>query len=350
MNKTIPTRPLDAVRAGFHYGGMEYRNLGNTGLRVSALSFGAWVTFGAQIEDDTAADLMRTAYEAGVNFFDNAEAYAGGRAELVMGKILKDFGWPRSSWCVSSKVFWGGQQPTQHGLSRKHIHDACHDALKRLQVDYLDLFFCHRPDHQTPIEETVAAMTDLIRQGKVLYWGTSEWTARDIALAHEAAARNGHYAPAMEQPQYHLFHRQRVEVDYAPLYRNPGLGTTVWSPLASGLLTGKYLEGDPGDTRISLEGYDWLKKRFEGEDFEQKIAVIAKLAKLADELGITMPRLALGWVLKNPHVSTAILGASKVFQLTENLKTIDDMPKITADVMARIEEIAGSKPEPEQQF
>lgn len=329
---------------------MEYRNLGNTGLRLSALSYGAWVTFGQQIDNSTAADLMRAAYEGGVNFFDNAEGYAEGRAEIVMGDILKKAGWPRSSWCVSSKVFWGGKGPTQRGLSRKHIHDACHDALRRLQVDYLDLFFCHRPDHLTPIEETVAAMTDLIRQGKVLYWGTSEWTARDIALAHEAASRNGLYAPVMEQPQYHLFHRKRIEVDYAPLYRKPGLGTTVWSPLASGLLTGKYLEGDPGNTRISLEGYGWLKSRFQGEDFERKIAIIAELAKLADELGLTMPRLALGWVLKNPHVTTAILGASKVSQLEENLKTIDDLPKFTGEVMERIEAIAGSKPDPEEQF
>lgn len=332
---------------------MEYRNLGNSGLQVSALSFGAWVTFGQQIGDDVAKDLMKTAYEGGVNFFDNAEAYAAGRAEKVMGKALKDFDWPRDTWCVSSKVFWGphaGQSPTARGLSRKHVVDACHAALKRLQVDYLDLYFCHRPDEQTPLGETVAAMSDLIRQGKVLYWGTSEWTARDIALAHAAAAAQGDYAPIVEQSQYNLFHRQRVEVEYRRLYQNPGLGITAWSPLASGLLTGKYLEGTGNDTRVSLEGYGWLKKLFQGEEFERKLGIIKNLAALADELELSMPRLALAWCLCNRHISTTILGASRVSQLEENLQAVDDYPKLTPEILARIDEIAGTKPTAEPAF
>ncbi len=329
---------------------MEYRRLGKTGLKVSALSYGAWVTFGQQIDDGTAKALLKTAYDGGVNFFDNAEAYAGGKAELVMGKVLAELGFARESFCVSSKVFWGGEKPTLRGLSRKHVTEACHAALKRLRVDYLDLYFCHRPDAETPIAETVAAMTDLIRQGKVLYWGTSEWSARDIALAHTAAREHGLYAPVMEQPQYNIFHRERVEVDYGPLYEGPGLGTTIWSPLASGLLSGKYLEGDPGDTRISLEGMEWLKERLMNEGFEEKSKVVADLANLAGELGITLPRMALAWCLKNPHVSTAIMGASKVPQLEENLKAMDDVALLTDDVMERIDTLAGTKPAPEPTF
>jgi voltage-dependent potassium channel beta subunit len=332
---------------------MEYRTLGPTGLQVSALSFGAWVTFGQQISDETAADLMKTAYEGGVNFFDNAEAYAAGRAETVMGGVLKKFGWPRDTWCVSSKVFWGphaDQSPTARGLSRKHVVDACHAALRRLRVDYLDLYFCHRPDGRTPIAETVAAMSDLIRQGKVLYWGTSEWTARDIASAHAAAARLGGYAPVVEQSQYNLFHRTRVEVEYGRLYEDPGLGITAWSPLASGLLTGKYLEGDPGDTRISLAGYSWLKERFQGEDFERQLATVEQLAGLADELGLSLPRLALSWCLSNRRISTTILGASRVSQLEENLRAIEDYGKLTPEILQRIDEIAGTKPEAEPVF
>ncbi|MDP0495500.1 MAG: aldo/keto reductase [Verrucomicrobiota bacterium JB024] len=329
---------------------MEYRRLGKTGLKVSALSYGAWVTFGKQIDDITAKALLKTAYEGGVNFFDNAEAYAAGKAEEVMGKALAELGFPRETYCVSSKVFWGGTLPTVRGLSRKHVTEACHAALKRLRVDYLDLYFCHRPDPETPVAETVAAMTDLIRQGKVLYWGTSEWSARDIALAHAAAREHNLYAPVMEQPQYNLFHRARVEVEYAPLYEGPGLGTTVWSPLASGLLSGKYLEGDPGDTRISLEGMEWLRERFEGPDFDRKCKVVAALAQLAGELGITLPRLALAWCLKNPRVSTAIMGASKVPQLEENLKTLDDLPLLTPEVMTQIETLAATRPDPEPTF
>jgi aryl-alcohol dehydrogenase-like predicted oxidoreductase len=267
-----------------------------------------------------------------------------------MGNVFKEYRWPRDTWCVSSKVFWGphgDKSPTARGLSRKHIVDACHAALNRLQVDYLDLYFCHRPDAQTPIGETVAAMSDLIRQGKVLYWGTSEWTARDIALAHAAAAAQGDYAPIVEQSQYNLLHRQRVEIEYGRLYENPGLGITAWSPLASGLLTGKYLEGTKGDTRISLAGYDWLKVHFVGEEFEHKLEIIKKLASLANQLDLTMPRLALSWCLSNPRISTTILGASKVAQLEENLKAIDDYKKLTPEVLAQIDEIAGTQPEAE---
>jgi len=332
---------------------MEYRNLGPSGLQVSALSFGARVTFGQQIGDDVAADLMKTAYDAGVNFFDNAEAYAAGRAEEVMGRALQKFGWPRDTWCVSSKVFWGphaDKGPTARGLSRKHIVDACEAALRRLQVDYLDLYLCHRPDTQTPVAETVAAMSDLVRQGKILYWGTSEWTARDIAAAHAAAERLGGYAPIVEQSQYNLFHRERIEVEYGRLFEDPGMGITAWSPLASGLLTGKYLEGTPGDTRVSLAGYDWLKKMFQGDEFERKLKVVGDLAKLADELGISMPRLGVAWCLSNPRISTTILGASKVSQLEENLQAIEDYKKLTLDVLARIDEIAGTKPEAEPVF
>lgn len=332
---------------------MEYRNLGPSGLQVSALSFGAWVTFGQQISDDIAADLMKTAYDRGVNFFDNAEAYAGGRAEEVMGRALKQFAWPRDTWCVSSKVFWGphgDKSPTAKGLSRKHIVDACHAALRRLQVDYLDLYFCHRPDRSTPVRETVAAMSDLIHQGKVLYWGTSEWTARDIAAAHAAAAEIGGYAPIVEQSQYNLLCRQRVEVEYSRLFEDPGLGITAWSPLASGFLTGKYLEGDPGDTRISMAGYEWLQKKFQGDEYTRKLEMLRRLATLADELGLSMPRLALSWCLSNPHISTTILGASKVSQLEENLHAIDDYQKLTPEILDRIDTIAGTKPEPEPEF
>ncbi|MBC2595213.1 aldo/keto reductase [Ruficoccus amylovorans] len=333
---------------------MEYRRLGKTGLKVSALSYGAWVTFGQQIDDETAKALIKTAYDGGVTFFDNAEVYAAGQAERVMGKALADLGFARDSFCVSSKVYWGpttsNTHPTTRGLSRKHVTEVCHAALKRLRVDYLDLYFCHRPDRETPIAETVAAMTDLIRQGKVLYWGTSEWTARDIALAHAAAREYGLYAPVVEQPQYNLFHRARVEVEYSRLYEDPGLGTTVWSPLASGLLSGKYLEGDPGDTRISMQGMEWLKERFEGEEFEQKCKIVAELGNLAGELGTTLPRLGLAWCLKNPNVSTAIMGASKVYQLEENLKAMNDVALLTDEVMARIDAVAGTRPEPEPLF
>jgi len=320
---------------------------------VSALSFGAWVTFGRQLDVGAAKELMATAYEAGVNFFDNAEAYEGGRAEEVMGQALEELGWDRSSWCVSSKVFWGGEGPTQRGLSRKHVVDACHAALRRLRVDYLDMYFCHRPDHRTPVAETVNAMTDLIRQGKVLYWGTSEWTARDLVEAHGVARERNLIAPTMEQCQYNLVHRQRLEVEYAPLFSGPGLGTTIWSPLAAGLLSGKYNEGIPDDAnaRVNLEGYDWLKQRLEGEEGRRLVETSRQLGAIADEVGLSQPRLLLAWCLKNPHVSTVILGASKVSQLEENLRVVDDLEKLTPEVVERMEAAAAwAQPEPEPTF
>jgi voltage-dependent potassium channel beta subunit len=317
---------------------MEYRRLGKAGVKVSALSFGSWVTFGQQIGDDVAADLMKTAYENGINFFDNAEAYAGGRSEAVMGAILKKMDWSHETFVVSSKVFWGGSGPNQEGLSRKHVIEACHNALRRLHVEYLDLYFCHRPDPNTPIEETVRAMSDLIHQGKVLYWGTSEWSAQEITQAY-AVARECHLVPpTMEQPQYNLFHRERFEKEYARLYTEYGLGTTIWSPLASGLLTGKHKQGPQEGTRATLKDYDWLKDSITRET-KAKADKVEKLGALAKELGLSMAVFALAWCLKNPNVSTVILGASKVPQLTENLQAIEAQAKLTPDVLKRVDEI-----------
>lgn len=321
---------------------MIYRHLGKSGLKVSAFSFGAWVTFGKQIGDTTAEQLMCAAYEAGVNFFDNAEAYADGRAEIVMGAILKKSGWRRSSYLVSSKVFFGaeGDRPNEDGLSRKHVVEACHAALRRLQVDYLDLYFCHRPDPTTPIAETARAMHDLIVQGKVLYWGTSEWSAAQITQAHSACARLGLHLPLMEQPQYNLFHRKRVEEEYAPLYRKFGLGTTIWSPLASGLLTGKYNLGVPKDSRLGTPGLEWLRQDLLAPAAAKRLAAVPKLAKIAAELETTLPRLALAWCLKNPHVSTVILGASKVEQLQENFGALEIVDRLTPALITRLDRIS----------
>jgi voltage-dependent potassium channel beta subunit len=318
---------------------MKYRRLGKSGLQVSELSFGAWVTFAQQISEATAERLMTIAYDSGVNFFDNAEAYANGQAEMVMGKILKRRGWGRDTFLVSSKVFWGGDLPNQEGLSRKHVIEACHAALRRLRVDYLDLYFCHRPDPNTPIEETVRAMSDLIAQGKVLYWGTSEWSAPEIRKAHQVARDLRLVPPTMEQPQYNMFHRDRVEKEFAPLYHTVGLGLTIWSPLASGLLTGKYNDGDPGGTRISLKSYAWLREQFETDEARKRLAKVKKLAKVADDLGTTLPRLALAWCLKNPHVSTVITGASKPAQVTENMKAGELVERLTDQMMKKIKAI-----------
>ena len=318
---------------------MNYRRLGKSGLKLSELSFGAWVTFAQQISNDTAAELMTVAYDAGVNFFDNAEAYASGQAETVMGNILKKKGWPRDTFVVSSKVFWGGDLPNQEGLSRKHVMEACHAAVRRLQVDYLDLYFCHRPDPDTPIEETVRAMSDLIAQGKVLYWGTSEWSADSIMQAHDIARELRLVPPTMEQPEYNLFRRDKVEIEFAPLYEKIGLGTTTWSPLASGLLTGKYNEGDPGGTRISLPNYAWLREQFENEEARQRLKKVKELAHVAGDLGATLPRLALAWCLKNPNVSSVITGASKPAQVKENMKASELVGKLTPEVMRRIRAI-----------
>ena len=306
---------------------------------MSELSFGAWVTFAQQISEKTAEELMTIAYDAGVNFFDNAEVYANGQAEVVMGNILKKRGWGRDTFVVSSKVFWGGDLPNQEGLSRKHVFEACHAALRRLQVDYLDLYFCHRPDPNTPIEETVRAMSDLVSQGKVLYWGTSEWSATDIAQAYQIACGLGLVPPTMEQPQYNMFHRDKVEQEFAPLYREIGLGTTIWSPLASGLLTGKYNEGDPGKTRISLPNYEWLREQFQTDEARNRLAKVKKLAQVASDLSTTLPRLALAWCLKNPNVSTVITGASKPEQVKENMQAGELVDQLDDAVMQRIEGI-----------
>jgi voltage-dependent potassium channel beta subunit len=320
---------------------MKYRRLGKSGLQLSELSFGAWVTFAQQISNDTAEELMTIAYDAGVNFFDNAEAYASGEAEVVMGRILKKKSWGRDTFVVSSKVFWGGDLPNQEGLSRKHVMEACHAALRRLQVDYLDLYFCHRPDPDTPIEETVRAMSDLITQGKVLYWGTSEWSAASILKAHEIARELRLVPPTMEQPEYNMFHRHKVEEEFAPLYQDQGLGTTTWSPLASGLLTGKYNDGDPGNTRISLPEYSWLREQFETEEARKRLDKVKQLAHIASDLEATLPRLALAWCLKNPNVSSVITGASKPAQVKENMKAGNLVSKLTSEVMQRIGKILG---------
>lgn len=326
---------------------MEYRRLGKSGLKVSALSYGTWVTFGNQMMVDEAEACMTAAYDAGVNFFDNAEAYAAGKSELVMGKVLARTKWSRDSYIVSSKVFWGsgGQKPTQKGLSHKHVYEACHAALERMQLDYLDLYFCHRPDSETPIEETVRAMHNLILQGKVLYWGTSEWSAQQIMEAYGVARQYNLTPPTMEQPQYHMFHRERFEVEYQRLYNEIGLGTTIWSPLASGILTGKYNDGIPEDSRVNLKGYDWLRERLESEEGQKMLEKVRDLSGIADELGTNMARLALAWCLKNPNVSTVITGASRVSQVEDNMKAMDVVEQLTDDVMAKIEGVLNNKPE-----
>jgi voltage-dependent potassium channel beta subunit len=323
---------------------MEYRRLGKSGLQVSALSFGSWVTFGAQVNNIMAEQCMKIAYDNGVNFFDNAEAYASGQSEVVMGNILKKFQWDRSTYTVSSKVFWGGKLPNQMGLSRKHIIEACHGALKRLQVDYLDLYFCHRPDKNTPIEETVRAMHDLVVKGKVLYWGTSEWSGVEIMEAYAVARQYNLTPPTMEQPQYNLLHRDKFEVEYNKLYKEIGLGTTIWSPLASGLLTGKYMDKTPEDTRINAKGMEWLKENIVGDAAKWKHEKVKALKTVADDLGVSLSNLSIAWVLKNPNVSTAILGASKTEQLEDNLKALDIVPMLTTEVMERIDTVMGNKP------
>jgi voltage-dependent potassium channel beta subunit len=319
---------------------MQYRRLGSSGLQLSALSFGAWVTFGNQVGRGDARELIATAWDHGINFFDNAETYANGEAERVMGDVLADLRLPRDSWCISSKVFFGavdGPRPTQKGLSRKHVRDACHDALKRLRVDYLDLFFCHRPDPDTPIAETVWAMDTLIRQGKVLYWGTSEWPAAAIREAHKIARTHHLHPPTMEQPQYNLLHRERVELEYAPLYGEYGMGTTIWSPLASGLLTGKYNEGVPPDARLAQEGYTWLQRSVLGDSTSGRVERARKFTQVADELGVAPASLAIAWCLRNPHVSSVILGATKKEQLLQNLGALELVDRFEQSTWERLE-------------
>ncbi|MEZ4539660.1 MAG: aldo/keto reductase [Chloroflexota bacterium] len=332
---------------------MNYRRLGKSGLPISTLSYGSWVTFSTQLAVDAALETMTAAYDAGINFFDNAEVYALGQSETIMGQALQRAGWRRDTYIVSSKVIWGSvpdPKPTQRGLHRKHVFEACHDALRRLQVDYLDLYFCHRYDPNVPMEELVRTMTDLVHQGKVLYWGTSEWTPSQIMEAYGVAREYGLVPPTMEQPEYNMFRRDRVEVELAPLYEKMGLGTTIWSPLYYGVLTGKYNDGIPDESRATLPGYEWMREIIESDEGHSRLDKVRELTRVAKDLDTSTTRLALAWCLKNPHVSTVILGASRVEQLRDNLQALDVVPRITNDVMAAIDEILGNKPKPPESF
>jgi len=330
---------------------MPYRYLGRSGLKVSALSFGSWVTFDHQMDFKPAQEAMSAAFEAGCNFFDNAEAYANGKAETIMGRALSSLGWGRDEYVVSTKIFWGGQGPNQRGLSRKHVIEGVDAARKRFGLDHLDLVFCHRPDLHTPIEETVRAMNHVIDRGWAFYWGTSEWSADQIREAWRVADRLGLIGPLMEQPQYHMFHRERVEKEYAALVADKGLGMTVWSPLASGLLTGKYNDGVPEGSRLSLPQYDWLRESILNDpSYPDKIAKVQKLTEVAEDLGGTMAQLALAWAARHPRVSTVITGASRTEQVVENMAAIELLDKLTPEVLARIEGILGNGPQPDTDF
>lgn len=324
---------------------MEYRRLGKTGLQLSVLSFGSWVTFHKQIDDSLAEELMGIAYDSGINFFDNAETYALGESEKMMGRILKKMNWDRTSYVVSSKAYFGwrgkANKPNQTGLSRKHLVEACNEALQRLQVEYLDLYFCHRPDKDVPVEEVVWTMNTLIQQGKILYWGTSEWSGVEIMEAHRVAQHYHLIGPAMEQPQYNLFERYKVEYEFEEIYKNAGLGTTIWSPLAAGLLTGKYNNGIPDDSRFAIQGFDWLKDRWIAEE---KLAKVRELSEIVKELGSSLAAFSIAWCIKNPNVTTAILGATKKEQLLDNLTALNVLPKLTPEVMNRVDDIMGTKP------
>jgi voltage-dependent potassium channel beta subunit len=324
---------------------MEYRYMGKTGLQLSVLSFGSWVSFHKQINDTIADELMGIAYDNGVNFFDNAEVYALGESEKMMGRVLKNKNWDRTSYTVSSKVYfgWRGKEnkPNQTGLSRKHITEACNEALQRLQTDYLDLYFCHRPDKKTPIEEVVRTMNHLIQQGKILYWGTSEWSGVEIMQAHVIAEKNHLIGPAVEQPQYNLFERDKMENEYLQIFSNQGLGTTIWSPMASGLLSGKYNNGLPEDSRLAIPGFEWLKDRWLVED---KINKAKKFSELAARLGVTPASLSIAWCIKNPNVTTAILGATKKEQLHDNFTALDTCKLLDTGMMEEIEVMMQTKP------
>ena len=315
---------------------MNYRNLGRSGLKVSELSFGSWITYGNQLDARVARECMAAAHDAGVNFFDNAEVYARGESERIMGEALKALGWRRSSYVVSTKFYWGLHDgPNEkHTLNRKYLMQAIDASLARFKLDHVDLIFCHRADVHTPIEETVRAMSDIIASGKALYWGTSEWTADEISQAWHIAERHHLHKPVMEQPQYNLLHRDRVEKEYARLYQDIGLGTTTWSPLASGLLTGKYNDGIPPDSRGTIKGYEWLAERLTDQT---KLGKVRNLAPIAQELGVTLGQMALAWCLANPHVSTVITGASRPAQVVENMRALDVVDKLTPEVMARID-------------
>lgn len=319
--------------------------MGKTGLQLSVLSFGSWVTFHKQIEDKAADELMGIAYDQGINFFDNAEAYALGESEKMMGRVLKKKNWDRSSYILSSKAYFGWRgkdnKPNQTGLSRKHLFEACHEALTRLQSDYLDLYFCHRPDDSVPIEEVVWTMHNLIQQGKILYWGTSQWSGAEIMEAHRVARQYHLIGPAVEQPQYNMFERYKMEMDYLPVFKNVGLGTTIWSPLAVGFLTGKYLTGIPEGSRLAMKGFDWLKERWLQED---KIDKVKQLQALARDLNVSLASLAIAWTIHNPNVTTAILGATKKEQLFENLEALETEKLLTDDIIQKIENILQNKP------
>lgn len=319
---------------------MEYRTLGKSGLKISELSFGSWVTFNTQVDTNLAEDMFKVCFDSGINFFDNAEGYDQGKSEEVMGQALKSINEPRDSYCVSSKVFFSSRpnpKPTQKGLSKKHITEACHQAMQRLQVDYLDLYFCHRADPETPIGETVWAMHNLITQGKILYWGTSEWTAEEITEAYDFAEKNHLTPPTMEQPQYNLLDRKRFEVEYNPIFRKFQMGTTIWSPLASGALTGKYLDKIPEGSRATLKGYEWLKNHMiDSERGQARMEKIRNLKPIADELGVSLSKMSIAWCLLNPNVSTVILGASKVEQLKENLESLEVVPLLTDEIQRKL--------------
>ncbi len=323
---------------------MKYNFLGKSGLKVSALSYGAWVTFHSQADEEMAYKLMTKAFDEGVNFFDNAEAYADGMAEVIMGKVLKRTQWNRSEYIVSTKIFWGGKGVNQRGLSYKHIIEGTNAALKRLQLEYVDLIYCHRPDIHTPIEETVWAMNQVIKQGKAFYWGTSEWSAEQIRKAYDFAKQEHLIPPLMEQPQYNLFERNKVEKEFAQLYTDIGLGTTIWSPLASGLLTGKYTNGIPKGSRLDLPELEWLKNRLQAQNWEEKIHKVIDLHEVASSIGATLPQLAIAWCLKNPNVSTVITGASKPEQITENMKALNFVDRLDQSIIQKIEKIMNNKP------
>ena len=320
---------------------MNYRRLGRSGLKVSELSLGSWLTYGNQLSASAARECMAAAYDAGANFFDNAEVYAKGQSESIMGEALQKLGWRRSSYIVSTKFFWGLHEgPNEKNtLNRKYLMQAIDGSLTRLKLDHVDLVFCHRPDPETPIEETVWAMHDMIQAGKALYWGTSEWSAGEIATAWQTAVRHHLHAPVAEQPQYNLFHRERVEKEYARLYVDMGLGTTIWSPLASGLLTGKYNDGVPPDSRAAVKGYEWLAERILDP---ARLRQVRALAPIARELDCTLAQMSLAWCLKNPHVSTVITGASRPAQVVENMKARDVVAHLTPEVLAKIEAVVAA--------
>ena len=325
---------------------MQYRRLGRAGIKVSVLSFGSWVTFHTQADVDSAVQMMKAAYDAGVNFFDNAEVYAGGRSEEVMGKALKELGWRRGSYLVSTKIFWGLHNgPNERNtLNRKRLLEGIDGSLKRFSMDYVDIVYCHRADPETPIEETARAMSDIVQSGRAIYWGVSEWSADEIRAAWNICDKYGWHKPITEQPQYNLFHRERVEKEYARLYEDIGLGTTIWSPLASGLLTGKYQKGIPADSRGALKGYEWLRNALTDKE---RLAIVDKLGHLAKELDCSLAQFAIAWCAKNPNVSTVITGASRVEQVHENMKALEVLPRLTDDVMKRVDELIGKITEEE---